>query len=113
MKLRCNKCYGDLEVVEYDCGIFVEPCENCSTSKEELEEIRGMEYDDGYDAGKSDGYDEAEESYESQITRIEERCEREKEELEASYDFRINEVQTNSYNDGYNDGMSEVFNLKA
>ena len=48
MEIKCNKCYQPLTVIEYDIGIFVEPCENCKISKEELNDIMDSTYDDGY-----------------------------------------------------------------
>jgi len=46
-KLKCNKCFNPLTVIEYeDLGIFVEPCE-CSVNHD-IDVVMDSSYNDGY-----------------------------------------------------------------
>jgi hypothetical protein len=97
MKLKCNKCYCDLEIVEYDCGVFVEPCENCTMSSDELEELLVEQYD----LGEEKGYDDAAESFE---TRIEEA-------KDISFDKGYEEGYDDGHVSGYDEGKKDARKL--
>jgi len=45
-ELKCNKCFNPLIIVEYDIGIFVEPCKHCNTN--DIDKMLDDAYDDGY-----------------------------------------------------------------
>ena len=49
MKILCNIYFQEVKTVEYDCGIFVEPCECAEGITEDRE-------DEIYDDGWQDGY---------------------------------------------------------
>lgn len=50
-KILCNKCFQPVEVVVYDIGVFVEPCE-CVIN--DIEERLTQAYEEGYDDGEAD-----------------------------------------------------------
>jgi len=52
-KIKCNRCFNKLKVIKYDCGIFIEPCENCFP-----EFNKDVVYEKGYEDGYENGYNE-------------------------------------------------------
>lgn len=45
-KIKCNRCFNELKIIKYDCGIFIEPCENCFP-----EFNKDIVYEEGYKEG--------------------------------------------------------------
>ena len=50
MKILCNKCFQEVKTVEYDCGIFVEPCECAEDITADREKVI---YDEGWRNGNN------------------------------------------------------------
>lgn len=84
-RLLCNNCFQPLETVEYDIGIFIEPC-GCHIdriNKEWEEKIKEAEHEayregqwDGEEDGRNEGYDQARGEFEDQIKELEEKLDK-------------------------------------
>ena len=55
-KLKCNECFQDLVVVEYDEAIYINPCE-CQKEKH-IQDSWVEGYEEGYEEGRTDGHDQ-------------------------------------------------------
>lgn len=56
-KIFCENCFNEMEIKEYDIGIYIVPCSCGVVKKKEMEHAHQRGYNEGYNEGYDAGYD--------------------------------------------------------
>jgi len=86
MKIMCAECFQELTTTFYEgLGHYVDECENCTVTQDDLEEAEEFAFNNGAEFGYSDGFENGKfegmaegykEGYEKALNLVKDRVER-------------------------------------